>query len=198
MPFTGAASKERASPPAGCTLIWRLVSSSIRHWTRLMVNRRGERAQVRIKSRTQYLISPPGSPLGELFDHGMDCIANAFFLPGMMMTMRAGLTPDKFNVLSFLCHFVFFCSHWVHYVTGKLTFGLIDITEIQVTFDFALSNKNLFFSVQQSASLSSRAFSDPNTGVSPCPFLRGTFNATWSWLARVLFVSTDYHAWRFS
>jgi len=72
-----------------------------------------------------------GSPLGELFDHGLDCIANAFFLPGMMMTMQAGFVLDKFNVLSFLCHFVFYCSHWVHYVGGKLTFGLIDITEIQ-------------------------------------------------------------------
>ena len=60
----------------------------------------------------------------------------------MMMTMCAGLTLDKFNVLSFLCHFVFYCSHWVHYVGGKLTFGLIDITEIQVSLFTQYSSLN--------------------------------------------------------
>ena len=98
-----------------------------------------------------------GSPLGELFDHGLDCIANAFFLPSMLMCLQAGKDLDKFNMLrhsfkfngvlfehfqffgnkfeikiSISCFFVFYCSHWVHYVVGKLTFGLIDITEIQV------------------------------------------------------------------
>lgn len=74
-----------------------------------------------------------GSPLGELFDHGLDCIANAFFLPSMLMCLQAGKDLDKFNMLSFSCFFVFYCSHWVHYVVGKLTFGLIDITEIQTS-----------------------------------------------------------------
>ena len=39
---------------------------------------------------------------------------------------------------SFSCFFVFYCSHWVHYVVGKLTFGLIDITEIQVPSESSL------------------------------------------------------------
>jgi len=72
-----------------------------------------------------------GSPLGELFDHGMDCIANSFFLPLMLMATCSGNNVNRFNMLSFACHFVFYCSHWVHYVVGKLTFGFIDITEIQ-------------------------------------------------------------------
>ena len=40
-----------------------------------------------------------GSPLGELFDHGLDCIANAFFLPSMLMCLQAGKDLDKFNML---------------------------------------------------------------------------------------------------
>ena len=72
-----------------------------------------------------------GSPLGELFDHGMDCIANAFFLPSMLMATNSGLDLEKFNYLSWACYLTFYSSHWVHYVVGKLTFGVIDITEIQ-------------------------------------------------------------------
>lgn len=40
-----------------------------------------------------------GSPLGELFDHGLDCIANSFFLPSMLMCLQAGKDLDKFNML---------------------------------------------------------------------------------------------------
>jgi len=72
-----------------------------------------------------------GSPLGELFDHGMDCIANSFFLPSMLMATQSGLDLEKFNYLSWACYLTFYSSHWVHYVVGKLTFGVIDITEIQ-------------------------------------------------------------------
>merc|ERR1719209_1254563 len=53
-----------------------------------------------------------GSPLGELFDHGMDCIANSFFLPLMLMATCSGNNVNRFNMLSFACHFVFYCSHW--------------------------------------------------------------------------------------
>ena len=44
-----------------------------------------------------------GSPLGELFDHGMDCIANAFFLPMMTMSILGGndLTASYFLILIF-------------------------------------------------------------------------------------------------
>lgn len=73
-----------------------------------------------------------GSPLGELFDHGMDCIANCFFLPMMTMSIQGGNDLNMAMLLSFSCFLTFYCSHWVHYVTGSLKFGLIDITEIQV------------------------------------------------------------------
>ena len=118
------------------------------------------------------LFNQSGSPLGELFDHGLDCIANAFFLPGMMMTMCAGLTLDKFNVLSFLCHFVFYCSHWVHYVGGKLTFGLIDITEIQVSFIFPLFKSNRLKCSTIGLFVISGIFG-PEYWSEPLPFLEG-------------------------
>jgi len=74
-----------------------------------------------------------GSPLGELFDHGMDCIANCFFLPMMALATQGGLDLDKSFILCWMCVGSFYTSHWVHYVTGSLTFGLIDITEIQTS-----------------------------------------------------------------
>ena len=49
-----------------------------------------------------------GSPLGELFDHGLDCIANAFFLPSMLMCLQAGKDLDKFNMLRDDFNSVFF------------------------------------------------------------------------------------------
>ena len=73
-----------------------------------------------------------GSPLGELFDHGMDCVANIFFVPAVMITTLGGYNKTFSVGLAFICYFCFYLSHWVHYVTGTLTFGLIDITEIQV------------------------------------------------------------------
>ena len=80
-----------------------------------------------------------GSPLGELFDHGMDCIANCFILPMICMTIQGGNDLDKSFLLAFACFLTFYSSHWVHYVTGALKFGYIDITEIQVGFFFGLT-----------------------------------------------------------
>jgi len=74
-----------------------------------------------------------GSPLGELFDHGMDTIANCFFLPMIIMATNCAEEQEKAYFLSYLCFFVYYFSHSLQYITGTLTFGLIDITEIQTS-----------------------------------------------------------------
>nr|CAB3230095.1 choline/ethanolaminephosphotransferase 1-like [Phallusia mammillata] len=70
-----------------------------------------------------------GSPLGELFDHGCDAVSTAFLGCTISISWQLGYHPW---VMFFFClnsPLSIYLGHWSSYVTGTLTFGLIDVTE---------------------------------------------------------------------
>ncbi|KAG9490547.1 hypothetical protein GDO78_006075 [Eleutherodactylus coqui] len=81
------------------------------------------------------------SPLGELFDHGCDSISIVFVSVGTIAAVRLGTLPSWMFFCCFISMFMFFCAQWQTYVCGTLRFGLIDVTELQlsVTAMFLLS-----------------------------------------------------------
>lgn len=81
------------------------------------------------------------SPLGELFDHGCDSISIVFVAVGTIAAVRLGTLPSWMFYCCFVSMFMFFCAQWQTYVCGTLKFGLIDVTELQlsVTAVFMLS-----------------------------------------------------------
>ncbi|XP_043821883.1 cholinephosphotransferase 1 isoform X2 [Dromiciops gliroides] len=72
------------------------------------------------------------SPLGELFDHGCDCISTVFVSLGASIAVRLGSNPDWLFFCCFIGMFMFYCAHWQTYVSGVLRFGKVDVTEVQV------------------------------------------------------------------
>ncbi|KAM4676643.1 cholinephosphotransferase 1 [Discoglossus pictus] len=81
------------------------------------------------------------SPLGELFDHGCDAVSIVFVAVGTTVAVRLGTLPGWLFFCSFVGMFMFYCAHWQTYVSGNLKFGIIDVTELQlsVTIIFLLS-----------------------------------------------------------
>ncbi|CAI9566846.1 unnamed protein product [Staurois parvus] len=81
------------------------------------------------------------SPLGELFDHGCDSISIVFVAVGTIAAVRLGTMPNWMFFCCFISMFMFFCAQWQTYVSGTLRFGVIDVTELQlsVTVVFLLS-----------------------------------------------------------
>ncbi|XP_075065384.1 cholinephosphotransferase 1 isoform X1 [Mixophyes fleayi] len=81
------------------------------------------------------------SPLGELFDHGCDSISIVFVAVGTIAAVRLGTLPSWMFYCCFVSMFMFFCAQWQTYVSGTLRFGVIDVTELQlsVTMVFLLS-----------------------------------------------------------
>ncbi|XP_063783882.1 cholinephosphotransferase 1 [Pseudophryne corroboree] len=81
------------------------------------------------------------SPLGELFDHGCDSISIVFVAVGTIGAVRLGTMPSWMFYCCFVSMFMFFCAQWQTYVSGTLRFGVIDVTELQlsVTVVFLLS-----------------------------------------------------------
>ncbi|XP_075249725.1 cholinephosphotransferase 1-like isoform X2 [Convolutriloba macropyga] len=72
------------------------------------------------------------SPMGELFDHGIDAVNTVIVSIVYNISLRLGLHP-AFNMYSFiLTCFNFYLAHWLTYCTGVLHFGYFDITEAQV------------------------------------------------------------------
>merc|ERR1712226_359800 len=72
------------------------------------------------------------SPMGELFDHGIDAVNTVIVSVVYNMSLRLGLHPEV-NMYSFLLTcFNFYLAHWLTYCTGVLHFGYFDITEAQV------------------------------------------------------------------
>ncbi|KAK7098493.1 cholinephosphotransferase 1-like [Littorina saxatilis] len=73
------------------------------------------------------------TPLGELFDHGCDSVSMVFVTLGACMVLNLG---NEMNLLLFenlVALFLFYCAHWQTYVSGTLRFGLIDVTEGQMS-----------------------------------------------------------------
>ena len=63
------------------------------------------------------------SPLGELFDHGLDSWAALLMPVGVYSVFGRGnhsVTPDRFIYVFMGVMFTFVCSHWEKYNTGVL------------------------------------------------------------------------------
>ncbi|KAK6487952.1 cholinephosphotransferase 1-like [Huso huso] len=73
------------------------------------------------------------SPLGELFDHGCDAVSTVFVAIGTCIAVRMGTDSNWMFFCGFIGMFMFYCAHWQTYVSGTLRFGLIDVTEVQVS-----------------------------------------------------------------
>lgn len=71
------------------------------------------------------------TPLGELFDHGCDCVSIVFVVIGWCIALQLGRTPQLMMVECFATVFLFYSAHWRTYCTGALKFGWIDVTEAQ-------------------------------------------------------------------
>lgn len=71
------------------------------------------------------------SPLGELFDHGMDSISTVLVWLSVGLTMQSGHEPLMLFLTTIVAMLLFYMSHWVHYVTGSLIFGKFDVIELQ-------------------------------------------------------------------
>nr|XP_039253659.1 choline/ethanolaminephosphotransferase 1-like [Styela clava] len=72
------------------------------------------------------------SPLGELFDHGCDSISTVVVAIATACSLLLGKSPDMMFALVMSSIVLFYCGHWVSYVTGTLHFGKMDVTEVQV------------------------------------------------------------------
>lgn len=59
------------------------------------------------------------SPLGELFDHGMDSISTFLVFLSVGMTVQGGYDEKVFFVETIFIMVLFYMSHWVSYVTGN-------------------------------------------------------------------------------
>ncbi|KAG8439449.1 hypothetical protein GDO86_005600 [Hymenochirus boettgeri] len=73
------------------------------------------------------------SPLGEMFDHGCDSISIVFVSLGTIAAVRLGSLPGWLFFCCFVGMFMFFCAQWQTYVCGTLRFGIIDVTELQLS-----------------------------------------------------------------
>ncbi|XP_003740781.1 cholinephosphotransferase 1 [Galendromus occidentalis] len=71
------------------------------------------------------------SPLGELFDHGCDSVSTVFVSIGSCITMGYGAVPDYMFLQSFIAISLFYCAHWQTFVSGRLSVGRFDVTEVQ-------------------------------------------------------------------
>ncbi|KAI0978896.1 hypothetical protein GJ496_004912 [Pomphorhynchus laevis] len=73
------------------------------------------------------------SPLGELFDHGCDAITCVIIGLQALVVVQAGRDPWIMFTGYFTVIATYYCAHWQTYVTGRLRFGYLDVTEAQVS-----------------------------------------------------------------
>uniref|UniRef100_A0A915B9X2 diacylglycerol cholinephosphotransferase n=1 Tax=Parascaris univalens TaxID=6257 RepID=A0A915B9X2_PARUN len=73
------------------------------------------------------------SPLGELFDHGCDSMAQVFVTLNICYSMQFGQQRYAVFAISVLSVALFYCAHWSTYCTGQLKFSKFDVTEAQMT-----------------------------------------------------------------
>ncbi|CAG7830996.1 unnamed protein product [Allacma fusca] len=73
------------------------------------------------------------SPLGELFDHGCDSCSTVFLTLSVAAACQFGFNPGLTLFHCVLGSLLFYCVHWRTYMTGTLSFGLVDVTEAELT-----------------------------------------------------------------
>ena len=73
------------------------------------------------------------SPLGELFDHGMDSISNFLGSTALAMTLLCGNEPALMLSTVMFSMILFYVTHWASFATGTLHFSKFDVTEVQWT-----------------------------------------------------------------
>ncbi|KAF2361505.1 CDP-alcohol phosphatidyltransferase [Trinorchestia longiramus] len=71
------------------------------------------------------------SPLGELFDHGCDSLSTLFVSVSVCCAVQLGKRPYWLFCQCMMAVTLFYCAHWQTYVSGKLRFGRVDVTEAQ-------------------------------------------------------------------
>lgn len=83
------------------------------------------------------------SPLGQLFDHGCDSIC--CFLCGIIMCSNFQYSGNVHAVVLYFIHLIpFFLSNWEEYCTGFMRFGLIGVSEGQLTIVLLLAISGIF------------------------------------------------------
>ncbi|KAK7879718.1 hypothetical protein WMY93_033568 [Mugilogobius chulae] len=59
--------------------------------------------------------------------------ARLFVVLGTSIAVQLGTNPDWMFFCCFAGMFMFYCAHWQTYVSGTLRFGIIDVTEVQMS-----------------------------------------------------------------
>ena len=72
------------------------------------------------------------SPLGELFDHGCDAVSSVLLILVLGCSMQLGEMPSLLFVVFVIAQWCFFSTHWRAYSEGKVFFGQIDVTEVEL------------------------------------------------------------------
>ena len=74
-----------------------------------------------------------GSPLGQLFDHGCDCIGTSLFTYNMIVMWKLGENMPVCFLTCFVSIFMFYSANWTEYHTHVLqtSNGFVGITEIE-------------------------------------------------------------------
>ncbi|PAA93344.1 hypothetical protein BOX15_Mlig015968g1 [Macrostomum lignano] len=70
--------------------------------------------------------------LGELFDHGCDAANTLLVTLSLSVATGLGHTPKLMLVQCASSMTLFFVAHWIAYITGKIMFGMFDVTEAQL------------------------------------------------------------------
>ena len=87
-----------------------------------------------------------GSPLGQLFDHGCDCICVSLFTYNLIVMWKLGNDLPSCFLVCFATMFMFYSSNWAEYHTHVLVTsnGVTGVTELEVIFT-ALNLLTAFF-----------------------------------------------------
>lgn len=72
------------------------------------------------------------SPMGELFDHGCDAVSTIFLTTSIACALSLGSHPNTLFFFFVNNVALFYLAHWQTYCSGKLIFGVLDVTEAQV------------------------------------------------------------------
>lgn len=72
------------------------------------------------------------SPLGELFDHGCDSMAQIYITLNVCFAMQLGTDRSLVFLTLLISMALFYTAHWSTYCTGQLRFAKFDVTEAQM------------------------------------------------------------------
>lgn len=75
-----------------------------------------------------------GSPLGQLFDHGCDCIAIGLLIHNVIMIWELGADIFYCFLITFVPMFMYYSSNWAEYFTRVLVTsnGVAGVTELEL------------------------------------------------------------------